>query len=1149
MVFTAGAASVISLNPAPSTAVPGGNSTITAAVLDGNGNPVSGEVLTFSFAQRGSGTPSLSATTVATDINGLARVTYTAGANAGADIVTATASNAVAAAGLSRATITVASNAVVVGSILASTSKGSITVSTGTAQISAVVKDVSGVVLAGQTVTFVASSGSLTASSAVTDTNGIATTSLVAGASVLTSTVSASVGGYTSNVSVAFTAGAANTVAVSTAPAAIKIAGTSTFSALVVDANSNPVAGETVTFAITVKGSGLPTLGSQTAVTSANGLAVVSYTAGASAGTDTITATTSNAKVGSASITSAANTTVVNNVLLSTGAASIATGGSTTFVRAKVTDIDGLAAVGISVNFTTSAGTLTGGLTSVTVVTDNTGTAQLLLTSSNNLGTANIVANASGFVATSSVTFASGNSTSVALTGSASLTSGGAATLTALVRDVNGNPVPYETVTFTFASNLSGGSLASATAVTSVNGLATVVYTAGIAAGIDTVVATLTNGTASTAVSMTVLAGASAAKLSIATSSGSVKSDNSNSATITVTAINSANVVVPGVTINFSSTGGILTLGSAVTNASGQATVAISSGNLDPTTRTITVTAVSAGASSVSIPIQITGSAITLSTTGGTSLVSGVSPTSTTLNVKATDAGGNAVAGTPVTLVVSGAGNVTLAPVSGNTDSNGQLAVTVTGQSPGTSTVTVTALGVSRTQDFTVSASGSEFKISSPVSPATLVTTTGLLPFNVQIGADATITQVRLSTTIGTWSVCTGGTGVGTSVCLLPSTAFSGAYPNQTATATLISLVAGAASVQVEALDASSKVLVTVPASVAITSATAASISLQSSVSVLQPSSIQTPNNTSVIATVRDASNQPVGNAAVTFSIVNPTGGGETVSPALSLSSDGTTSIPIGQARTIFTAGSLPSTPGGVTIRGMVVGIGNGVCPASGTAICADTVINIGDTAGSIVIGQSTTIGIAPNDTTNTTYMSTLNLLVSNSNGNPVSGAVVSLNVWPVSFRTGIYTYDASTSTCSTTTYAEFPNEDVNKNLILDAGEALTTAVAMAAFQTTYAGTPGSWATPYVVQSNQLIPPAAAAGNVPATVTTDSNGLASFNLIYLKQYASWIVAQITATTIVQGTEATSSIKFALDKSKADMSSSPCVLRNSPWNTK
>lgn len=55
-------------------------------------------------------------------------------------------------------------------------------------------------------------------------------------------------------------------------------------------------------------------------------------------------------------------------------------------------------------------------------------------------------------------------------------------TITATVRDVNDNPVPNQTVTFSVTQDTSGGSLSSATASTDAAGQASVVYTAGSSA-------------------------------------------------------------------------------------------------------------------------------------------------------------------------------------------------------------------------------------------------------------------------------------------------------------------------------------------------------------------------------------------------------------------------------------------------------------------------------------------------------------------------------------------------------------------------------------------------------------------------------------------------------------------------------------------
>lgn len=88
-----------------------------------------------------------------------------------------------------------------------------------------------------------------------------------------------------------------------------------------------------------------------------------------------------------------------------------------------------------------------------------------------------------------------------------------------------------------------------------------------------------------------------------------------------------------------------------------------------------------------------------------------------------------------------------------------------------------------------------------------------------------------------------------------------------------------------------------------------------------------------------------------------------------------------------------------------------------------------------------------------------------------------------------------------------YVNEDINRNLILDPGEDVGLD-------------PGHG-------DGNLTPPSSAAGAVPATVTTDENGVGNFNLVYLKQSAVWIADEITASVVVLGTETTSTLEFRL----------------------
>ena len=67
---------------------------------------------------------------------------------------------------------------------------------------------------------------------------------------------------------------------------------------------------------------------------------------------------------------------------------------------------------------------------------------------------------------------------------------------------------------------------------------------------------------------------------------------------------------------------------------------------------------------------------------------------------------------------------------------------------------------------------------------------------------------------------------------------------------------------------------------------------------------------------------------------------------------------------------------------------------------------------------------------------------------------------------------------------------------------------------------------------------------MPGSVTTDANGVATFNLTYGKSSAIWIVTRIRAKTIVQGSETASEVRFSLPALDSDLK--PCRLPDSPY---
>jgi hypothetical protein len=621
--------------------------------------------------------------------------------------------------------------------------------------------------------------------------------------------------------------------------------------------------------------------------------------------------------------------------------------------------------------------------------------------------------------------------------------------------------------------------------------------------------------------SVAAVTASTAASLLLSATPLTVKSDNSTPATVTLTSISATNTAVSGVVVALATDSGLLDQGIVTTDSTGVATFTFRAGGSDRSNRTATITA-TAGTVTAQLPIQIDGSTAAIASSSGSLSDSGT-PTST-VTVTAKDSAGTAMPTTAVVLTQAGAGKVTFTPASGVTNASGIFTSTVAGSATGAVTVTATTLGATAISDFTVTPSASTLGITSstlnggtPVSNPVQVAMKIGDTLAVKVNAPGA-TKVRFVSTLGTWDTQT----------LTPS-ATEVTVASSTATATLSTTQAGIATVYV---DNPATPSANASLTVAMTATTAAAITLQASPSLISKSVGTTKGVSTLIATVTDATGLPVGDAPIVFSIVNPTGGGETVSPAFVLStSTATTSLGLGQASTSFTSGSKSTGQTGVQIRAQVLGSG-GACPGAtcvateGTSLNVaksgnDATVIIGGSAGSIAFGSATVL----QETANATgYIQAMSVLVADSNGNPApAGTVVNLSAWPIAWSTG--------TAC--TTSATYFNEDVNENLYLDTSED---------------GTRSPYPTGAVVAggtSDKLITPiSSAGGTVPGTVTTDASGLATFSLTYGKNSAIWVVTRIRARTVVQGSEALSEWAFRLPSLKAD--TVPCILPDSPY---
>lgn len=701
-------------------------------------------------------------------------------------------------------------------------------------------------------------------------------------------------------------------------------------------------------------------------------------------------------------------------------------------------------------------------------------------------------------------------------------------TITATVVDVNKLPVSGATVNFTTVAPASGQfGVSSGTSGSS--GTVTISYSALAASGIvnstdrnDIVKATVVGASPAVTAQIAIKVTASSYSLLLGTSVPSIKSDGSNSATITATILDSNNLAVSGQTVKFSAQTGQFGASSGASSATGIVTIPFYAGlpgslSADRTNRSETITANIVGTNvNAQIPIQVTGSTlglessqtitqtglpVSLTATARDAAAAGVSAQSIRFSISSGSGTLNGSAG--AVTVLTGSNGSSATPVTLSATAAGNLVVNADWlNAAGASTLTAS-------KTIAVTSPGISFAVTSP-------TTT---PVSLKLGASqavtvsvpstisgVTVANVRFATTLGTWANASKTSTVTPTANAVAETLTAGTS-------------SGNANIQIDALDASGTVLASLSRVFMLSSVTGTQISLQPSVSTVAPSTGGATNTSTLTATVRDAANNTVGNAPVLFEIVNPTGSGEQISPVIELTNAN------GQAVATFTSGAT-STVGGLQIRASVVG----------TAVADTKTINVAGNSVSVTVGAANVINSTD---TSTTYTLPMSVLVVSSTGGAVAGATVTLSSFPKAYLRGsrdikcapVYTPAALTVPGIVTARATYllPNEDVNENDILDPGEDYDPSGDSYGL-----GSLGS-----------ITPPHAASGTLPPTVVTNASGVGTFNLIYLKNYADWIVSRIRAKVVVNGTEFANELTFTLPPSTPD-TTPICTLPNSPF---
>lgn len=217
--------------------------------------------------------------------------------------------------------------------------------------------------------------------------------------------------------------------------------------------------------------------------------------------------------------------------------------------------------------------------------------------------------------------------------------------------------------------------------------------------------------------------------------------------------------------------------------------------------------------------------------------------------------------------------------------------------------------------------------------------------------------------------------------------------------------------------------------------------------------------------------------------------------------------------------------------------------PVLGASGCG----NVGDSskdAAFIAISGGSQIEV-PSDST-TEYNLPFNVLVTSKDGVAIEDAVVDLSVVPKHYYKGYkaqegggwtqYYMDGqggitATFGPKTPDPVPCPNEDANRNAVLDPGEDINGNGELE---------PGN---PVAFASNKTASGGDSEGSgaeLTGRVRTESDGFAEFTLNYGKDYALYLSVEITATTSVTGTEGTTtrSAFLYIEQSEMEESSTP-----------
>ena len=649
---------------------------------------------------------------------------------------------------------------------------------------------------------------------------------------------------------------------------------------------------------------------------------------------------------------------------------------------------------------------------------------------------------------------------------------------------------------------------------------------------------------------------ASVASVAISTDKTTILSNGTEVATITAFVRDAQNRLLAGVPVTFSASSGALTVTTGTTGGTSTTAVATLGTAGDPSSRTITVTASAGGFQSQTTvtvaPAQptVTPATVTLQATTTTIPSDGSFPTTVTAFVR--DSSNRFISGVPVTFTSNSGG---ISVTRGTTDATGTATADLASAGdPTNRTITVTATAATISTTITVDVTGTVLNVTGPsalvlgqtstyaisllnsggkgITGRTVTVTSArgnTLSSNslttdvngranlgltiTQPGAETlTITSLGLTRTITvavnadsfqvtapaadgleiplgsaqpitvTW-LSNGSPVVGQTVNFSTTRGtFNGAVNG---TASAVTNASGQVTVTVQSTNAGGGVInalsgtATTSRAVEFVALTAAAIDVQPGTFSLGPN-----ESTTITATVRDSANNLVKNKLVNFGLQDITGG--------TLSAGAATTDSQGRAQVVYRASSSSSGSNAVTITASVQ---EGVI-----TISKSVGLTVGRLAVSISLGTGNTIE-EPNVAT---YKRVYAVSVLDSNGNAVPGVAVTMSILSLTYNKGFRT--ATATGWTTTVTATCADEDLNRNFVLDPGEDFNGDTKL------------------------TVGPVA---SVTGSVTTDSKGQATVDVIYPQEWAYYLRVRLEAKTTVTGTEFVRAVDFTLDGSATD----------------